>query len=146
MKKQNIIIIVLLIVIFSVGVYYSNKDQKVCFGGECFLVELAKTQSEREQGLMFRESLDIEKGMLFIYDEEGSYVFWMKNTLIPLDLIWLNSKREIVDIKYNAQPCTDPCEFLIPQKPAKYILEINGKLSELKNINIGDKAKFINIK
>ena len=50
MKKQKIIIIVLLIVIFSVSVYYSNKDQKVCFGGECFLVELAKTQSEREQG------------------------------------------------------------------------------------------------
>ena len=86
-----------------------NQLSSVCFGnppaGGCFQVELARTESERDQGLMYRKELDKNKGMLFIFDKEGIYPFWMKNTLIPLDMIWIDSNNKIVFIAQNVQPC-----------------------------------------
>jgi len=112
---------------------------KACYKDFCFKVELAKTKEEREKGLMFREKLDENKGMLFIFEKEGFHGFWMKNTLIPLDIIWMNSEGKIVYIKENAQPCKGMlCPVFIPGKKAKYVLEINaGKVKEL-GIKVGD--------
>ena len=143
MKKESIVLIVVLILIFYSSVYYFNKDKKVCFEENCFFVELSKTQNEKAEGLMFRESLGQDKGMLFIYDEEGKYSFWMKNTLIPLDIIWINSEKEVVHIQHNAQPCIEECGILSPEGNTKFVLEINGGMSN--RLNIGDKIKFINI-
>jgi uncharacterized membrane protein (UPF0127 family) len=65
----------------------------------------------------------------------------MKNTLIPLDIIWINSSQNVVYIKKNAQPCTpDYCPSIVPIKNAKYVLEINGGLSDKYEIKVGDKA------
>jgi uncharacterized membrane protein (UPF0127 family) len=80
--------------------------------------------------------------MLFIINEEGIYPFWMKNTLIPLDIIWINKDKEVVFIKKDFQPCTEICESITPDKKAKYVLEINGSLADKNNIKVGDKVDF----
>lgn len=120
----------------------SDSDQ-VCFDSECFNVEVVSSGSDREKGLMFRESLDRDSGMLFIFDSEGLYPFWMKNTLIPLDIIWINSDFEIVYIAHNSMPCEeDPCPLIRHDGTAKYVLEINGGLASKLGIEVGDKASF----
>jgi hypothetical protein len=96
-----------------------------------------------EKGLMFRENLDENNGMLFIFNNSGKYNFWMKNTLIPLDIIWINKNIEIVDIKENVPPCKqEPCEIYSPKTEAWYVLEVNGGSVKMNNISIGDKLNI----
>lgn len=102
-------------------------------------VEIADDKEERNKGLMFRNYLNENSGMLFIFDEENYQTFWMKNTLIPLDMLFINENFKIVDIK-NAVPCKEePCVLYESSKPAKYVLEVNGNFTRSKNIKIGDK-------
>jgi hypothetical protein len=75
-----------IIIILACAAYYLNqKHATACFSGKCFSLEVARTPDERQYGLMNRESLDPDKGMLFVFEKEGVYPFWMKNTKIPLD-------------------------------------------------------------
>ncbi|HME87532.1 MAG TPA: DUF192 domain-containing protein [Candidatus Nanoarchaeia archaeon] len=100
-------------------------------------VELASTPEQKAQGMMFRANLT--GGMLFSYDEEQPRHFWMKNTLIPLDMLFINKNREIVTI-HHAVPCTrDPCA-VYSSDPAQYVLEVNGNFTEENNINVGMKV------
>jgi len=116
---------------------------KVCFGAKCFYVELAVTSEERSRGLMFREHLDPDKGMLFIYQDEGVHYFWMKNTLIPLDMVWINGNREVISISKDIQPCqTSQCPSIGPGQKVKYVLELNGGTSDKIGLAIGDKITF----
>lgn len=122
--------------------YISNKTiaNKVCFEDNCFNVEIADNRETRELGLMFREKLDEDSGMFFIFENEGSYPFWMKNTLIPLDIIWIDSSGKIVDIR-EAIPCeSEPCQIYYHADSAKYVLEINKGLSAELGIEIGNMA------
>ncbi|MEK6936478.1 MAG: DUF192 domain-containing protein [Nanoarchaeota archaeon] len=128
----------------------SSEIKEICFENNCFLVETADTMAERENGLMNRDFLNENQGMLFIFEEKGIYPFWMKDTLIPLDIIWINSENKAVFIKENAQPCNlfekklyqKECEVFQNEEKAKYVLEINaGKVKEL-GIKIEDKAEF----
>jgi uncharacterized membrane protein (UPF0127 family) len=116
---------------------------KVCFGAKCFYVELAVTSEEISRGLMFREHLDPDKGMLFIYKYEGVHYFWMKNTLIPLDMVWINGNREIISISNDVQPCqTSQCPLISPEQKVQYVLELNGGTSDKIGLAIGDKITF----
>jgi uncharacterized membrane protein (UPF0127 family) len=116
---------------------------QVCFGGTCFQVELALTPEQQSQGLMNRTHMDADKGMLFIFPQDGIYPFWMKNTLIPLDIIWLDSNGTVVFISKNAQPCGPVvCPTINPGKNAKYVLEINGGTAERIGLKIGDRLTF----
>jgi uncharacterized protein len=146
MKKNYLIIIILFLLfltMFSLN-YFSKKPIKVCFENNCFDLEVAETREQRKQGLMFREKLDPNKGMLFIYQQEAIYPFWMKNTLISLDIIWINKENQVVYISQNNQPCQDnDCFSINPDKKAKYVLEINaGKAAEI-NLKVGDQAVFL---
>lgn len=116
----------------------SNPNQ-VCIKNKCFMVELAKSQQEKSRGLMGREYLAKSRGMLFIYEREEEYSFWMKNTLIPLDIVWIDKDQKIVYIYKNAQPCKEECESIKPEKKSMYILEVNAGEA---NFNIGDKVEF----
>jgi len=149
MKKQSLIFLILIFIIFLISIYIisnqQNKNSQVCFEENCFEVEIVKTQAEKAKGLMFRKSLEEDKGMLFVFDKEGIYSFWMKNTLIPLDIIWINSNKEVVYIEHNAQPCEEICGSLSPSKNSKYVLEINGGIAERLNMNIESKLEFYNI-
>ena len=116
---------------------------KVCFGAKCFYVELAATSEERARGLMFREYLDPDKGMLFIYQDEGVHYFWMKNTLIPLDMVWINGNREVICISKDVQPCqTSQCPSIGPGQKVQYVLELNGGTSDEIGLAIGNRITF----
>lgn len=116
----------------------SNPNQ-VCIKNHCFLVEIARSQQERSQGLMNKDYLAESRGMLFIFDKEDIYSFWMKNVLIPLDIVWINQDKEVVYVYKNAQPCTEECESIKPDKKARYVLEVNAGQADFK---VGDRASF----
>jgi len=148
MKKKFLLIVflfaILLLILKIVSFYFYPKNQnQVCFKDDCFTVELAKTIQERTQGLMFRKKLDLDKGMLFIFENEGEYSFWMKNTLINLDIIWIDKNKEVVFISKNTQPCSsDFCFIINSNKKALYVLELNGGTIDKFGLNIGDKVDF----
>ena len=124
----------------------NKSSHKVCFNGYSFNVELAVTESERGKGLMFRNHLAKENGMLFVYKNEGVYSFWMRNTKIPLDMIWINGEKQVVFIKENASPCgKDKCIMIYSDKSAKYVLEVNSGSVEKIGLKVNDKLSFYNI-
>jgi uncharacterized membrane protein (UPF0127 family) len=93
--------------------------------GTRILAELADTEEKRARGLMFREQLASDRGMLFVFSEPGQWVFWMKNTKIPLDILWLDSKKKIVDLVENMPRCLgEPCLQYQPAYEASYALEV----------------------
>ena len=101
--------------------------------GQRFSVELAETQEKQALGLMFRDNMPQDHGMLFIFPDDALRSFWMKNTRIPLDIFYFNSKLELVSVAENARPCrTRSCPGYPSTGPAKYVLELNsGKAAEL---------------
>ena len=102
-------------------------------------IELARTEAEIEKGLMFRTRLPEENGMLFIFPDADVRYFWMKNTLVPLDMIFIAADGTIVSIQKNVQPCrTDSCQIYPSIYPAKYVLEVNGNFTEKNDIKIGE--------
>lgn len=123
----------------------NNMKQEVCIKDHCFQVEVAKTKDEREKGLMFRESLGENEGMLFVLDETDQAGFWMKNTLIPLDIIWIDEEDNITHIHENAQPCEETCNPIVQNNKAKYALEVNGGTTSKFEIKEGDKISIKNI-
>lgn len=130
-------IIVIIALLLSGNLWRSPKQ--ACFGDSCFKLELATTPEQRSQGLMFRKELDPDQGMLFIFEEEGNHCFWMKNTYIALDMIWLDSNKEVIHIAKNVQPCkTKICPSICPGKMAKYVLEVNAGTCDSLRLRIGD--------
>jgi len=122
---------------------FCQKQNRVCFKRHCFTVEIAKTPQERQLGLMFRKQLSLNRGMLFVFPEEKLYAFWMKNTYLPLDIIWLNKNKEIVFIKEGAKPClAETCALIEPTRSALYVLEINAGLVKETGMKIGDQLEF----
>ncbi|MEM3112860.1 MAG: DUF192 domain-containing protein [Candidatus Pacearchaeota archaeon] len=124
---------------------YPINSREICFNKSqiCFNTEIADTENERKIGLMSREYLEENKGMLFIFHKEDKYGFWMKDVLIPLDIIWINSDLEVVHIEKNVLPCKSViCNTYFPDKNSLYVLEINGNLTEKNIISIGDKIIF----
>ena len=144
-KRITYIFILILLILIVILIYnfsnsnYLNNNPEVCILKVCFNIEIVKTQEERAKGLMYRTFLPQDKGMLFIFSEEGIYPFWMKNTLIPLDIIWISSENKIVYINHNTPPCTlEPCASYSPNKNALYVLEINAGLAEKHNFKEED--------
>ncbi len=116
---------------------------EVCFHDHCFEVELALTPQSHERGLMFRESLGSDQGMLFIFDSLKQRSFWMKNTKIPLDILWLNEAYRVVGMAPQAPICEhDPCPVYDSPNLSLYVLEINAGFAQKWGIQIGDKAEF----
>lgn len=152
MKLRNIALILIL-----VGCSEQTEEQmipqdntspgspQVCLGERCYTVEIADTNAKRQLGLMNRGRLDSDSGMLFVFEKEEIHTFWMKNTLIPLDMIWIDSDLRIVDIK-EAEPCrADPCPVYEPTGKALYVLEVNKGEAERIGFSIRDLVLFRNI-
>jgi len=105
-----------------------------------FVIEIAENQREKNIGLMYRRHMPDDQGMLFLEEREKRVSFWMKNTYIPLDIIFINSDKEIVNIYKMAKP--ESLETIYSIKPVKYVLEINGGLCDKLGIGIGNKIKI----
>jgi len=110
--------------------------QKICFQEYCFDMEVAKTPEQRQKWLMYREGLSDQSWMLFIFPSPDFHNFWMKNTLIELDIIRLNKKLEILHIEKNTKPCGEElskinsCPSYWPNLQSDYVLEVAGGVAE----------------
>jgi len=103
-------------------------------------VEVPDDGEEHMRGLMFRQHLPWNGGMLFAFNSEESRAFWMKNTLIPLDMIFVDDNSEIVDIIENVPPCEqDPCPVYPSEEPAQYVLEVNAGFVQQNAVQVGDR-------
>ena len=105
-----------------------------------FIVEIADTERKRENGLMFRDSLPRKTGMLFIFPEKKKIGIWMKNTIIPLDIIFISEEKIIQKIIYSAVPMDNT--IYSSEDLSKYVLEINAGLSKEFQIKKGNKVSF----
>lgn len=132
----------LFLLLFLPSLYAKDAAVKCCIRNTCINTRVADTYEERERGLMSVERLPQDEGMLFVFDEEDIYIFWMKNTLIPLDMIWIDSAKRIVYIKEDAMPCYKSCESVVPSAKAKYALEVNAGFVLRNKIKVGERVSF----
>lgn len=135
----------MLLSIMSYAAASPKKFVKVFFPNEFSLTaELAVTDEERQLGLMFREGINWDQGMLFVFEEEGIRSFWMKNMRIFLDFLWLNEEKRIVHIETHVPPCKkEPCPSYSPGVPAMYVLELKAGSVEKNQLKLYDKIEFI---
>ena len=136
------------ICIFSFSlVCHVAASSKVCIDSHCVDVEIANTKALRQRGLMYRSHLPENKGAFFIFDSEDFHSFWMKNTWIPLDIIWIDSTLRVVDIQSSVPPCRQRrCPSYWPSKKALYVLEINAGQVSKYDIKMGDKVTITGLK
>ena len=171
MKKDlaiigGLLLLVILILIFGGGLssmsFISNKskdattlassaanvknDVNISIKDLSIKAKVASTDGQRGKGLSKIESLPFDEGVLFVFDQKGRYPFWMKDMKFPIDIIWIDENKKIVNITANALP-----EPRRPEKDltiydssfdAKYVLEINAGLSKANNLQVGDTAVF----
>jgi uncharacterized membrane protein (UPF0127 family) len=118
--------------------------RQVVFGdGSAVLVEIAADPATRAQGLMFRPSLSPDRGMLFLFRDKAEHSFWMKNTLIPLDILWVDETATVVHIEADVPPCqADPCPSYAPSAQAVAVLELAAGQSAARGIRTGDVLQF----
>jgi uncharacterized protein len=135
--------IVFVIGLILLTVFFFNRLQPavIVFPNASFFIETVEEEGQRIKGLSGKESMKENRGMLFKFEQEEYWSIWMKDMLFSLDIIWLDQNLVVVDLKENVSPETYPSSFS-PQKPAKYVLEINAGLCEKYQIKINDQAKF----
>jgi uncharacterized membrane protein (UPF0127 family) len=118
---------VLILLTASLVTACANAQQEVELNGQRYTVELAQSREETSRGLMFVESMPENHGMLFIFDQEIQRSFWMKNTRIPLDIMYFDAELALVSVARNARPCVvQRCPGYPSEGPAKYVLELNA--------------------
>jgi hypothetical protein len=133
-----VLIIIIALIFFASLKQYSE----LCIKSKCFNVKIAQTDPERARGLMFEKNLPENEGLLFILDNRENSSFWMKNMLIPLDIIWIDENNSIASINKNNPPCNETCTSIIYEKKAKYALEINAGVSDKYNFSVGDAVEL----
>lgn len=116
---------------------------RVTVGRATFQVEVAQTLEERQQGLMFRRELPQDQGMLFV-QPPGPAAFWMKNTYIPLDLLYFDADGKLLQIRADTPPCTTPNCPIYPSAATtvRYVLEINAGEAARRGIQVGDRLRL----
>jgi uncharacterized membrane protein (UPF0127 family) len=114
-------------------------------GGQKIKAERMVLTSDLARGMMFRDSLAADRGMLFFHEREGNYSYWMYQTRIPLDIIWMDRYRRIVEISANAPPCktaASQCAHYGGNQRAQYVLELAGGMASKYGLKAGDILEF----
>jgi len=104
-------------------------------------IEVADTPQSREMGLMYRDTLASDAGMLFVFPAPSNQVFWMKNTRIPLDMVFADSQRRVIGIVANAVPYSE-ARLSVPGD-SQYVLEVNGGFCQRRGVKAGDRLEFL---
>lgn len=140
---QNSVFLSLALTALIISAAFALDLAQVSVGPATFQVEVVKTTHERAQGLMFRRELPPDQGMLFV-QPPGPAVFWMKNTYIPLDLLYFDAEGRLAQIVAEAPPCKTPSCPIYPSKTAtiRYILEINAGEAVRRGIRVGDRLQL----
>ena len=111
----------------------------VTLHGQRFTAELAINEAAREHGLMMRTELAADHGMLFVFPDTAPRGFWMKNTLIPLDILYFDAEHKLVSEQLDVPPCkTDPCPVYPSTGPARYVLELSAGTAKRIGVRDGD--------
>jgi hypothetical protein len=111
-----------------------------------YAVEVARTPEDQAQGLMYRESLPPATGMVFPFPEAGVHHFWMKNTMVPLDIVWMDAAGRVVFVSANTPPCaSDPCPNYGPNEPASVVLEIAGGKAAAERVTRGAVIRLVDL-
>ena len=111
--------------------------------GEKINVRVADTSMTRSTGLIGRSHLDSNEGMLFLFETTEPHLMWMKNMLIPIDIVWLNESKEIVEMVQSISPCSiDPCAIYGPSFPSRYVLELKEGSANRFHLKKGMVLKF----
>jgi uncharacterized protein len=120
---------------------YRN-DKTVQIGSHKVAVELATTEVQRERGLGGRACITPNEGMLFIFDKPGHYSFWMKDMHFPIDIVWINTKHEVVAEEINVKPSTYPDSFVNKDSLAQYVLELQANRTKSLGMDVGSIVTF----
>lgn len=126
---------VLVAIVWSLSACAGARQPWVELGNQRYAIEIADDDDERARGLMFRDTLASGSGMLFIHDAEEPQAYWMKNTKIPLDILYFDNERKLVAQQRDVPPCSlgDGCPSYPSDAPARYVLELNaGEAARLK--------------
>lgn len=137
MMKKVVLVGWIMVVLSACG----HQQHRVSLNNKQFVVELADTDQSRAMGLMYRQHMDNDEGMLFVFPDSQLRAFWMKNTLIALDILYFDQNKKLVSISENTPPCkntTTRCPNYPSAGPAKYVLEINAGLSKQYGFKTGD--------
>jgi len=122
-----------------------KKNIKIFFpNGFSLNSELAVTNEERQLGLMFRDKINYDQAMLFVFEEEGFHSFWMKNMKFSIDILWLDREKRIVHLETNVPPCKkSPCPSYPALKPAMFVLEIKAGSVHKHQLKLYDRIEFV---
>lgn len=130
----------LYVLMFTISTACASGESSVELGGKSFAVEIADSSEEQALGLMFRDSMPPDRGMLFIFPNEAPRSFWMKNTRIALDIMYFDEDLRLVSISADTQPCrVRHCPPYPSIAPAKYVLELNAGTAAELGVGLGDK-------
>lgn len=152
-KRRNqalLVIIVLCVVALGCGAVYMLVRQRTpqadasCdleLGQSCITLEVATTEAARAQGLSGRRTLNNDQAMLFDFGRPVETCFWMKDMNFPIDIVWLNSRKEVVTIASNVQPASYPDSFC-PDSPSEFVIEFNAGVAEQFGLSQGQKLDF----
>ena len=111
--------------------------------GKVLQGELMVSNEERQRGLMFRQSLPLDRGLLFVFEQEDFHGIWMKNCRFPIDILWLDRNHRVVHLEESAPPCKkDPCPVYSPLRMASYVIEINAGQARREQATVGSVVGF----
>jgi uncharacterized membrane protein (UPF0127 family) len=151
-KRLNKLIVAALLVLIAGGFYggyiLSRRPTvtgtRIEFRGVVLNVELAKTSEDQQRGLGYRDSMAPDHGMLFVFNSEDTWGFWMSGMRFPLDIIWFDSQRHAVYIEQGLVPCTpQSCPIYTPTVKAMYVLEVNAGFVQAHDVSLGDTFNFV---
>ena len=122
----------------------SGTDTWVELAGQRYTVEVADDDEERAMGLMFREEMAPDRGMVFLHERQGPQAYWMKNTKIPLDILYFDNDRKLVSQQRDVPPCSagNQCPPYPSAAPARYVLELNAGQAAKLNLQDGAVLTF----
>jgi len=145
--KFILIIAIIIGIYFLIVTFWPKGNKNVVFnttsGAHTYVVEVSDNRDTRMKGLMEREKLDADKGMLFIFENERISAFWMKNMKIPLDIIFMDKDYKVVDYFENVPACkADPCPHYLPSVKSKYTVEVNAGTARKIGLQKGDLAQL----
>lgn len=114
-------------------------------GGQQIRAEVMSRPEDMARGMMFRDHLAPDRGMLFVHREPGRYRYWMYQCLIPLDIVWMDAERRIVEISENTPPCKGEawqCPYYGGNHDAQFVLELAGGMARKYGLKLGDRLSF----